>query len=139
MAWVEMRSLAKLLRDRKPIPDKLADFIANAIDGAENAEARAEKHNPLDANQKAKVFTNKLGLTSSQVGARSKGMNWQEAEVEHDFGDFSSERKAKQHIAKLGGFGVGTAGNRLKQADKERQAEVREMQEAIARGERMPD
>ena len=140
MGWGEMRCLAKLLRDRKPIPDGLADFIANAIDGAEQAARKAEKHNPMSDGQKAKVLTNKLGLTSSRVGAPSKEITSQEAEVERDFGDFPSAKKTWAHIAKLGSkCSLGTARNRLKQADEERKTEIREIQDAIARGEWTPD
>ncbi len=116
-AWDRLRDLAGLLRDRKPIPDELADFLADAI------EATASKN--LPDKTKGKAFTDELELTANN--RRRAEIGWQDVEVERDFGDDASQSKFAARLAEIHQVTPSTILNRLQEADEERKKDIEEL------------
>jgi hypothetical protein len=112
-----LRDLAGLLRDRKPIPDELADFLADAI------EATAGKN--LPDKTKGKAFTDELELTANN--RRRAEIGWQDVEVERDFGDDASQNKFAARLAEIHQVTPSTILNRLQEADEERKKDIEEL------------
>ena len=112
VAWARMRRLAGLLRARQPIPDDLADFVADAIEAAEGK--------PLTDVRKAKAFTDELELTARN--RRKRDLTPAEAQVERDFrvpgAEYPSQTKAAKHISRALGLSESTVINRLREAGK---------------------
>lgn len=109
-AWDQLRYLAGLLRDRQPIPDELADFLADAIEASEGK--------PLADVAKAKALTDELGLTAQN--RRKIDIPLLEIRAERDFGDGDeppSQNQAAKLIGQSYGVSQATAINRLRDLD----------------------
>lgn len=116
-AWDQMRYLSKLLRARQPIPNDLADFVADAIEAIEGKE--------LDDKSKGKAFTDELGLTA--LNRRKVDISIRDLQVERDFGDDLSQNKFTARMAEIEGVTPGTILNRMREADIERSKELMEL------------
>ena len=116
-AWDKLRQLASLLRHRQPIPDDLADFIADAI------EASACKELPDKA--KAKALTDELELTANN--RRRAVIDRRDVLLERYFGDDLSQTK---FAARLGGIyqvTPSTVLNRLHEAEEEERKNIEDL------------
>ncbi|WP_153146455.1 hypothetical protein [Dechloromonas sp. H13] len=116
-AWDQLRYLARLLRARQPIPDELADFIADAIEATEGKN--------IEATKKGKAFTDELELTARN--RRKIEIPLRDLGVEHDFGDDPSENAFASRMANSYQVGETTIRNRLDELDEERRKEAAEL------------
>lgn len=117
-AWDQMRYLAQLLRDRKPIPDDLADFLADAIEASEAKTVEDKK--------KAKAFTDELGLTANN--RRKIDFTAADAQLERDFGmpgdAYPSQSSSAVHTAEKFMVSRSTVINRLREADESTRSDI---------------
>lgn len=116
-AWDQMRYLSKLLRARQPIPNDLADFVADAIEAIEGKD--------LEDKAKGKAFTDELCLTA--LNRRKVDISIRDLQVERDFGDDLSQNKFTARMAAIEGVTPGTILNRMREADNERRKELLEL------------
>lgn len=118
-AWDSLRHLAKLLRDRQPIPDDLADYLADAIEASEGKD--------LADKAKAKALTDELELTANN--RRKIDLNCQDVQVERDFGDDPSQNAFAARVAEIYNVTPSTVLNRLHEAEEAEKKDIEELRQ----------
>lgn len=116
-AWDQLRNLARLLRDRQPIPDELADFLADAIEATEGKD--------LPDKAKAKALTDELELTANN--RRKIDIEPRDVQLERDFGDDPSQNAFASRVADIYQVTPSTILNRLQDAAEEEQKDIQEL------------
>lgn len=116
-AWDQLRYLARLLRARQPIPDELADLIADAIEATEGKN--------IEPAQKGKAFTDELELTARN--RRKTDIPLRDLGVEHDFRDDPSGNAFASRMADIYKVAPSTIRNRLANLEEERRKEAAEL------------
>ena len=121
MSLKQLNELASLLRSGKRVPKPLADSVASAIEEGERAIASTEdrRQELLTDREKATIIAGKL--IGSRLGAPTKSLSVEDAQVERDFGlpsvHYPSQNAAAEHIAKVFKVSKQTAINRLRESD----------------------
>lgn len=116
-AWDQLRYLAGLLRDRQPIPDDLADYLAGAIEATEGKD--------LPDKAKAKAFTDELELTANN--RRKAEIDTRDVQVERDFGDDPSQNAFAARVAGIYQVTPSTILNRLREEEAEEHKDIEEL------------
>lgn len=127
-----MRHLAELLRARKPIPDRLADSIAKAIEQAEReADSTSDRMKEKLTDDKLALILGRSLLGSTRPAGRPNVLTPNDAaitrsfEVHEDRG--ASNTETAKYLARTQGVSETTAHNKLREYDEERRKEWKEL------------